>query len=457
MGSEWESRLWIVGGYVRDRILGTLNHRDDLDLVLEGNSQDVAQFLVDAGVVDSPPVTYPRFGTSMVVVQGVNVEIVTAREESYSADSRKPHNVRPATLMKDALRRDFTINTLLENLHTSEVVDPLGTAFTDLDLGILRTPLDPHETFRDDPLRMLRAVRFSTKLGFVIEPTLVAAMTDCQTLLSPPKVSVERIRDEFSRVLLSDRATCGLSLMMNVGLIEQFAPDLATMVGVVQNDFHVFPVWEHTLAALDALIAAHPDSSLVLRLSVLLHDIGKPATRSVGADNRVHFYHHQDEGAAIAERLLSGMRYPKDVTVAVCQRVAMHMRIGDYEDLVWSDAAVRRFVRNAGDAMDDLFALHRADVAALAPAYRDSSLADRLQQRINALEMVHPSIRLGSPLTGTEIMQLLGIVGGKPVGTIKHWLTNEVLEGRIPVGDKLAAVAALRAHCHLNHNKDLTT
>ena len=258
------------------------------------------------------------------------------------SDSRKPDSVRPGTLAEDATRRDFTINTLLQNLHTGEIVDPLGRAYADLEAGILRTPTDPKVTFEDDPLRMLRAVRFAARFGFTVEPFTWKAVRQSAPRLSI--ISKERIREEFSKTLFTDRAPLGLNLLKDSGLLAQFAPELAAMVGVTQNEFHAYPVWEHTLIALGNL---HADASLTLRLATLLHDVGKPPTKAVGEDGKVHFYGHAERGAEIARRFLTRLKYPNDIITAVSTLVAQHMRIGDYRP-AWTDAAVRRLIRDLG-------------------------------------------------------------------------------------------------------------
>ena len=432
-GTEYENQLFLVGGFVRDRALGLTSAGDDLDLVLEGDAPALAQFLFEQGAAQYPPVVYPRFGTAMLIVQSRNVELVTARLESYDAHSRRPAEVRPGTLIDDARRRDFTINTLLQNLHTGAILDPLGRAYADIDAQIIRTPADPLLTFQDDPLRMLRAVRFAARFGFAIEPFTWKAIRQSAPRLSI--ISAERIRDEFCKTLLTSRPTLGLTLLHESGLLAQFAPELEAMVGVTQNEFHAYPVWEHTLAALEAL---PPDAALVLRLATLLHDIGKPPTKSTGDDGRVHFYAHQDIGATMTRALLTRLKFPNDTINAVVTLVARHMRIGEYRP-AWSDAAVRRLLRDIGPQLDDLFAIHRADVAALAPTHQDISRAGDLRARMETIQQAQDISKLTSPLTGAEIMALLHLPPGPAVGQIKDYLTSEVIEGRLAETDKEGA------------------
>ncbi|HEX5324241.1 MAG TPA: HD domain-containing protein [Capsulimonadaceae bacterium] len=438
-GSEYENRLWLVGGYVRDKALGKPSAKDDIDIVLEGDALALARLLHERGATQNAPVIYPRFGTAMVRVLGGDVELVTARKESYGEGSRKPAEVKPATLEEDARRRDFTINTLLENLHTKEIRDPLGSAFPDLDAGVIRTPTQPFLTFKDDPLRMLRAVRFAVRLAFRIEPETKKAIKKSAERLRPPTVSLERIRDEFSKILMADKPAKGLELLRETRLLAQFAPELLEMEGVTQNEFHAYPVWEHTLVALDSLVQSEPHAPLLLRLAVLFHDIGKPRTRSEGPDGRVHFYHHEDTGAEMAREILTRLKFSKADVDAVAQMVEQHMRIGEYKPAQWTDAAVRRFVRASGPHREDLFAIHRADVAALAAGHQDTSRAQNLRERIERLQEQHDSEAIVSPLSGSEIMALLALPAGPKVGEVKDYLTNEVIEGKLAPGDKVAA------------------
>jgi len=438
-GTEYEGRLLLVGGFVRDKAMGLSSAKGDLDLVLEGDALALARLLRGRGAVDFEPVVFPRFGTAMVVVRGRDVELVTARVESYAPGSRKPDSVEPGTLADDARRRDFTINTLLENLHTGEVSDPLGRALADIEAKALRTPTDPLLTFQDDPLRMLRAVRFAARFGFAIEPFTWKAVRQSVPRLGI--ISQERIRDEFSKTLLTSRAPLGLNLLRDSGLLALFAPELMAMVGATQNEFHAFPVWDHTLVALGNL---SPDAPLTLRLATLLHDVGKPPTKGVGEDGRVHFYGHAEAGAAIARRFLTRLKFPGDEISAVVTLVAQHMRIGEYRPL-WTDAAVRRLMRDLGPGLDDLFEVHRVDVSALAPGHTDISRADELRARMGPIQAAQNISTLTSPLDGRALMALLGLPPGERVGQVKGFLTGEVIEGRLAPDDEAMAADLARA------------
>ena len=438
-GTEFEGKLHLVGGYVRDGLLGTQQDSPDIDLVLEGDAAEVAKLLWEKRVARHPPVTYPSFGTAMVHVGDTQVELVTARDETYRKGSRKPV-VTPGTLLSDARRRDFTVNTFLQNLHTGEILDPLGTAHADLAARILRTPLDPETTFTDDPLRMLRACRLSAKLGFSVAPeTLDAIRENAFRLSAEHGISWERIRDEVVKTLKAPGAADGLERMRATGLLERFAPELADLFGCTQNRWHRWDVWEHTLQALRNLPA---DASLDIRWAILLHDIAKPATRTVDADGNVHFYDHETIGAEMARVLLARLRCDTDTIRHVSRLVQLHMRYGAVNLNVWGTPALRRLVRTVGDDRDDLFVIARADIAACGT--EPQADLDGLEARLAELEDTAQITRLSSPLSGQEIMALLGVGPGPLLGKVKAALVDAVVGGELDPGDKPGAEALAR-------------
>jgi putative nucleotidyltransferase with HDIG domain len=425
--SEYENRLFLVGGIVRDKVLG-LPGKEDIDIVYEGNALELAHFLKEAGITDHPPVLFPRFGTAMVSVKGKQIELVSARSESYEPTSRKPV-VELASLEQDVLRRDFTINTLLENLHTGKRLDLTGEALKDIKEGIIRTPTDPYVTFEDDPLRMLRAVRFSARFDFRIEEQTYQALVDRAERLEI--ISKERIRDEFNKMLMGPRNTQALELLRKTGLLSHFAPELVEMYGVTQNVYHLYDVWTHTMRALENL----PEGAdLVMRLAALFHDVGKPKTRTVDEKGQVHFYTHQMVGSDITKRILSRLRYSNEEIHKVSWIVCMHLRVGEYDE-DWTDAAVRRLIRDAGDDLDKLITLTEVDKGAAnttMPSVDLSKLMNHIQ-RVQSETRVH---ELTSPLNGREIMETLHMEAGPEIRKIKDFLTNEVIEGRLHPGDK---------------------
>jgi poly(A) polymerase len=429
-GTEYEGRLFLVGGIVRDKVMGRLP-TEDVDIVLEGDALEFARFLHREGVTDHRPVVYHRFGTAMLLIRGHSVELVTARRESYEAVSRNPE-VEPADLYEDVLRRDFTINTLLENLHTGEVLDLTGSGMADIRAGLIRTPTYPDTTFYDDPLRMLRAIRFAVRFGFRIDGgTWEAIVRDAPRLTI---ISRERIRDEFVKIMLSDHPSRGVRMLEESGLLKEFAPELLEMRGVTQTGGHIYDVWNHSLHALDSL---PPKTDLLLRLAVLLHDSGKPRTKTSDSAGNMHFYGHEEFSKRIATRVLNRLRFPKTEIGRVARLVSMHMRIGEYKES-WTDAAVRRLMRDADSDISDLIVLAKADRKGANPNAQTDDLQD-LEGRMEDILLKIRVEEFRSPLSGNEIMDILQIAPGPKVRAAKQFLLDEVVEGRLSPDDKDSA------------------
>jgi poly(A) polymerase len=317
----------------------------------------------------------------------------------------------------------------MENLHTGEVLDLTEKGRADIENGIIRTPTDPKVTFEDDPLRMLRAIRFAARFGFSIDPETYDAIREKAHRLAI--ISKERIRDEFSKMLMTRGRAQAIEMLRTTGLLVEFLHELVDMYGVTQNIYHVYDVWGHTMKALESV---PEDASLTLRLATLLHDIGKPATRSIDDKDRVHFYEHQHVGADIARKALTRLRYPNQTTARVTKMIDMHLRVGEY-DSDWTDAAIRRLLRDAGPDLEGLIELTNADKAASNTAMPSANL-DELARRIASVKEKVDVEAMRSPLTGHEIMELLGIGEGPELRLIKDFLTNEVIEGRLAPGDK---------------------
>ena len=420
-------QAWIVGGYVRDRLLGRPHPNPDV-VVGDGASARLARrFARLAGA--RPPVIFERYGTAQVTVPGHIVEFVSARAESYPPDSRKPV-VRQATLDEDTRRRDFTINTLLMDFGGA-VSDPLGVGRTDLEARMLRTPLPPEQTFSDDPLRMLRAIRFATELGFDLDPQIPPAMREMKGRLVYPVISAERVADELRQMLLSDRPRRAIELLDEGGLLEVVLPEVAACKGVVQGGYHTHDVYGHTLEVLER---TPPD--LILRLAALFHDVGKPRTATPDGA----FTGHEEVGAAMAITALERLRLPQRDVQQVARLVRLHLRPVYYRS-EWTDGAVRRLARDAGDLLDRLIVLARADLAA--SAYPDQAKLDELARRLTQVRLESPT-RLESPVDGADIMRVLGLPPGPEVGRIKARLTELVLDGEIPP-DRDAILAYLKA------------
>jgi poly(A) polymerase len=429
--SELGARAWIVGGYVRDRLLGRPHPEIDV-VVEEGLGLEMARRFAELAGAGEPAV-FERFGTAQVTVPGHLVEFVSARSESYLADSRKP-DVRPATLDEDLRRRDFTINTLLMDFD-GKVHDPLGRGLADLEARVLRTPADPLQTFSDDPLRMLRAIRFAAQLGFELAPELLPAMRTMVDRLVPPVVSVERIAEELRKMLVSESPKVALDLLDQAALLEVILPEVTACKGVQQGGYHTHDVYGHTLLAV-----ARTPADLIVRLGALFHDVGKPAT--AGPDGS--FLGHEVVGADMASRALERLRFAQKEIEAVALLVRLHLRPVFYSS-EWSDGAVRRLARDAGAQLQRLMALARADVAA--SSYPHPEKLDELASRLEAVLAEKPS-RMAAPVDGEDIMRIRRIRPGAEVGRIKQRLSELVMDGVIEPSRE-AVLSYLESHPEL--------
>lgn len=443
-GTPYEGVIYVVGGYLRDRVLG-LAPGNDIDLVLDGDAIGLAEYLYKSRTAIYRPVTYPRFGTAMVQVPSQSgspfaVELVSARSESYASNSRKP-SVTRSSLLDDALRRDFTINTLMRNIHTDELLDLTKRALDDLEEGILRTPRQPEETFYDDPLRMLRAVRIAVRLGFRIEEETWEAIKKWSPRLTSQAISPERIREEFTKIvdMPGDRFKAGMEMMSESSLLSEFMPEILPMQGCIQGGWHTYDVWNHTLEALTLLPDEAPRS---LRLAVLWHDIGKPPTRTE-EDGFIHFYDHQHVGAELAVKIMRRLRFPTQEIKETSELIALHMRPGEYR-AEWSDAAVRRFMRSVGDQREHLLTLVRSDQGAMELPQVNRERISSLVARMKTLDQAMDTSSIVSPLNGLEIMEQLNLSEGPILKYAKEHLIDEILEGNLALGDKEKAIDKLK-------------
>ena len=432
-------RVLVVGGYVRDRLLGgdreTQIH--EVDILVEGQATQLAT-AVGSALHLHPPVIFERFGTAHLDIDARHaLEFVSSRVERYDRDSRKP-DVSPGTLKDDVMRRDFTINALLMDWDGT-VLDLTGRGLTDLEARRIVTPLEPQTTFDEDPLRMLRAIRFATTLQFTLDPSVEAAIRDQSSRLQPPTVSMERIRDEFSKLLLAERVQSGLELLDATRLLPRILPQLEAGKGMQQGGWHSHDVFGHALLA-----ASLAPAELVTRLAALLHDVGKPAVHEL-RDGKPTFIGHQDVGAAMAGPALRHLRYPGELVDGVTKLIRLHMRPIQYDPQGWEDKAVRRLVRDAGDQLDRLLALARADMRA--SHYPDVKKIDDLGARIRRLD-ADAIAAIRSPLTGEELMARTGRPAGPWIKRVKSALEDAIVDGTLsPDGE--AAWRYLEAHPEL--------
>jgi poly(A) polymerase len=423
-------RLYLVGGTVRDALLGRAE--TDLDFTTDARP-DAVLALVD-GWASAVWDTGIAFGTVGLRRRGVTMEITTFRSDAYDRVSRNPVVAFGDTIEDDLKRRDFSVNAMAVELTGPRrtFVDPFG-GLAALAGGVLDTPATPEESFADDPLRMLRAARFVAQLGFTPAPRVVAAMTAMATELA--RITPERVQVELSKLLLGVHPRRGIEMLVDTGLAEVVLPEVPAMRLAIDEHMQHKDVYTHSLVVLEQAIARESDGpDLVLRLAALLHDIGKPDTRRREPDGRVSFHHHEAVGAKLVRRRLRALRYPKVIIDEVAQLVFLHLRFHGYGGGEWTDSAVRRYVTDAGPLLDRLHKLVRSDcttrnkrrAAALQRTYDD------LESRITALRAQEELDAIRPDLGGNAIMELLGIGPGPMVGkAYKHLLALRMERGPV--------------------------
>ncbi|MBO3661909.1 CCA tRNA nucleotidyltransferase [Microbacterium stercoris] len=417
--------LSIVGGPVRDALLGRDTH--DLDFTTNATPD---QILSIVRPISSTHWDIGRaFGTIGARVQGEQVEITTYRADEYDGTTRKPTVAFGDSLEADLVRRDFTVNAMALKVPEAKLIDPTG-GVEDLLAGILRTPIDPAVSFGDDPLRMLRAARFASQLGFDIADDTRDAIAQLRGTLSI--VSPERIQGELTRLLGTDDPVRGIRVLVETGLIEEFLPEVSALRLEVDEHHHHKDVYEHSLTVLEQAIghekARFPDrgADIPLRLASLLHDIGKPRTRKLEPGGAVTFHHHDAVGARMARKRLQALRFDGDTINAVTTLIELHLRFFGYAEGAWTDSAVRRYVRDAGDQLERLHILTRADVTTrnkrkarmLASAYDD------IEARIVTLREQEEIDSIRPEVDGNRIQELLGVKPGPVVGQAYRFLLD---------------------------------
>lgn len=460
--------LYLVGGFVRDALSGSIG--SDVDATTRAHPKEIKKLL--GPVADHLWTVGERFGTIGAKVGEYDVEVTTYRTDLYTEGSRHPEVRFGESLIEDLARRDFTINAIAADAETGEIQDPFDGR-RDLESGVIRAVGDPVDRMRDDPLRMLRAVRFETVLStpekpFAMTAELEAAIKENAHWLE--SISAERIRDEFEKILLSENVATGLRALVRLGLMPYIVPEFMETLNVEQEaEFHHKDVFEHTL-----IVTQNVEPDPILRKAAFFHDIGKPRTlvyehrctycgaksiRKTAEEGecehcggrtlpkKIHFYGHENVGAAIARKAMKRLAYPKDEIDAVAHLVANHMRPMGYavgRD-PWSDSAIRRFVRDTylsrGDRelanVDMLLKLARADITGSAPRRR--RIAEEswrsLKSRVDEIRSADSVEKLESPLDGNDLMRLFGRGPGRWIKLIKDYLENEVVEGRLREDD----------------------
>lgn len=419
---------YVVGGYVRDSLLGLPNK--DLDVMVIGKGIDMArEFAKDVGVQDV--ITYSTYGTASVTWRNLEIEFVGARKESYVRGSRNPV-VEDGTLEDDLTRRDFTVNALAIKV-TPEGLGSMVDLFDgkeDLEKKILRTPVDPRVTFTDDPLRMLRCIRFACRLGFKIHPETYEALKDSAEGIRI--ITAERISGELSKILMSKDPGQGFMLLQDTGLLGWILPELSALDISGKGHKNNFL---HSVKVLGNLVRDYPESSVWLRVAALLHDIGKGPTEKSDGFGGWTYYGHPEVGAGMIEEIFKRLRLPlgHDTLGYVRRLVSMHMRPSMMSTREITDSAVRRLLFDSGGDMEDLMKLCRSDLTTGNPEKRERILLhfDKLEEMLSDLQK-RDQVRLFQPcIGGKEIMEILGCRPGKLVGEVKEFLKSVVLEGLV--------------------------
>lgn len=436
--------LALVGGPVRDAFLGHEVH--DLDFTTNARPDDILRIV--------EPISEAQwdigrdFGTIGAQIAGEKVEITTYRADQYDGKTRKPEVAFGDSLEEDLIRRDFRVNAMAVRLPELVLIDPSG-GVEDLMAKILRAPKSAEVSFTEDPLRMMRAARFASQLGFHPDEETEWAMTEFASSIE--NISAERVNEELCKLLQTDHPRAGIELLVSTGIAALVLPEIPALRLEVDEHHHHKDVYQHSLTVLEQAIDLEKErnpgqpADLTLRLAALLHDIGKPATRQLEPGGAVSFHHHDLVGAKLATKRMKALRFDKETTQNVARLIELHLRFFGYSDAAWSDSAVRRYARDAGDLLDRLHILTRADVTT-----RNKRKADRLafayddlERRIAELSEAEELAAIRPDLNGEEIMQVLGIPAGRDVGEAYTYLLNLRLDEG-PLGPEVATQRLLQ-------------
>lgn len=433
--------LYLVGGTVRDALLGKLG--TDLDFTTDARPEQVqelvagwAEAIWDAGIA---------FGTLGVVRKGQRVEITTYRSDSYDQQSRNPEVVFGDSLEGDLVRRDFTVNAMAVKIGPDgpgEFCDPLN-GLEALRAGVLDTPSAPEISFGDDPLRMLRAARFVSQLGFTVAPRVLKALDEMAGQLG--RITAERVQAELDKLIVGANPVAGIDLLVESGLGAVVLPEVGEMQLTIDEHHQHKDVYRHSLTVLEQAIDLEDDGpDLVLRWAALLHDIGKPATRRFEPGGKVSFHHHDVVGAKLARKRMQALHFSNEQIKAVAKLIELHLRFHGYGEGNWTDSAVRRYVRDAGDQLERLHILTRSDCTTrnVRKAQRLARAYEELEWRIDALAEQEQLDALRPDLDGTQIMEILGVGPGPVVGQAYKFLLEKRLDEG-PLGEERARESLL--------------
>lgn len=439
-GTEFEGKVYLAGGAVRDELLG--HGIKDIDFVVDlpdGGIKFATWVCKKLGIYkpQANPTVFPKFGTAKFNLRkikykgydlsGVDVECVMPRREKYVSGSRKPE-VTDGNLLDDVERRDFTVNSLLKNLSNGEILDLTGQGRTDIQRGVVQTPLDPNVIFSDDPLRMLRAIRFATKYSWKLPLFMIRSIKENAPKLS--LISAERIQSEINKMLLTNKPDVAIRLLQITNLSKYIFPELDKLKGQKQNNYHLWDTAKHT-----NYVLKNTPLKLITRLSALFHDIGKAETKEI-IDGEIHFYTHEDVGADITRDILTRLKYPNEIIDAVCAAVKNHMRLktaGDEGEII-SDKALRKLQLELGDHLEHTLDVMHADNIAHKPEYNMPRQIPGIRSRIEQINLAANVKKVILPINGHDIMKEFGLTQkdgpliGKMLAAVKDaWLENPAI------------------------------
>ena len=431
LSDETQINAFLVGGCVRDLMLNPLAESIDVDIMVEGDGIDFAEKL--ARKINVPKIVpFKKFATAKIPFKDYEIEVASARLEKYDESSRNPSEVVMSNIEDDLLRRDFTINAMAVSLNKEnfgEFFDPFN-GMEDLSKNILRTPLDSDTTFSDDPLRMMRAAYFASKLSLAIDPSCLESIKNNAERITI--VSQERKTNELLKILGTKKPSIGLNILQEAGLMEFVFPEIAVMYGLDQsNEYHHKDIFYHTLEVVDN--AAQLSDKLDLRLAALVHDIAKPKTRRLSKSKGYTFYGHDDLGARMLKGISSSMKFSNSTRDYIAKLTALHLRPISLAKKDVTDSAIRRLIVDAGEEIDDLMKLCRADITTKNPKNITKYLGnfDRVEKRMNEVIEIDKLKAFQSPVRGDEIMKMFDLGPGKEVGKIKTMVEDAIINGEI--------------------------
>ena len=431
LSDEIQINAFLVGGCVRDLMLNPLAESIDVDIMVEGDGIDFAEKL--ARKINVPKIVpFKKFATAKIPFKEYEIEVASARLEKYDESSRSPSEVVMSNIEDDLLRRDFTINAMAVSLNKEnfgEFFDPFN-GMEDLSKNILRTPLDSDTTFSDDPLRMMRAAYFASKLSLDIDPSCLESIKNNAERITI--VSQERKTNELLKILGTKKPSIGLNILQEAGLMEFVFPEIAVMYGLDQsNEYHHKDIFYHTLEVVDN--AAQLSDKLDLRLAALVHDIAKPKTRRLSKSKGYTFYGHDDVGARMLKGISSNMKFSNSTRDYITKLTALHLRPISLAKKDVTDSAIRRLIVDAGEEVDDLMKLCRADITTKNPKNITKYLGnfDRVEKRMNEVIEIDKLKAFQSPVRGDEIMKMFDLDPGKEVGKIKTMVEDAIINGEI--------------------------